>query len=121
MDKVIQLIAGKRTKTENLKTNRNQHTDPSISGSKHPHSTSTHTSNAHSPTSSTSSASIYNSATNISSFDLAPPSTRHVPTSIDLLYPQLDSRRDITPEVKAQMVEIKAHRPKTWEQRMLEK
>lgn len=30
-------------------------------------------------------------------------------------------RDDITPKVKARMVEIKARKPKTWEQRMLEK
>ncbi|KAL8993444.1 MAG: hypothetical protein Q9188_007329 [Gyalolechia gomerana] len=119
MDKAIQMIAGKRTELISH-TSRN-HTNPSMSGSNTHRLDSTNTSNAHSRTSSTSSASTNVSACSVSSFTLEPPSARHVPTTIDLLFPQLDSRNDITPEVKAQVVEIKAHRPKTWEQRMLEK
>ncbi|KAL8939547.1 MAG: hypothetical protein Q9216_003307 [Gyalolechia sp. 2 TL-2023] len=87
---------------------------------------STNTSNTLSRTLSMSSGfssgpTFYSTCSGGSSFALEPPSARHVPTTIDLLFQRVDDRGDITPQDVAKEVEIKAHRPKTWEQRMLEK
>ena len=116
MDKVIELITGKRKKQQRQRQQQQQIPSPPPVSPPVPIASSNNDNIVRSRASITSS---YATAPSLPT--TARSSLLAHPTELDIIYPQLPTRRDITPEIKSMLIEVRERKPRTWEQEMLKR